>query len=263
VTRTAPAPPSDGAPDYAFLRSRRWVVGHVLVLVIVAGCVVAGFWQLDRLHQRRASNARIESRLSQPAVPLEPLLTQGADADALAYRRVVATGTYDTTHEAVLFGRTLRDETGNNLLTPLRLAGGDALVVNRGWVPYAVGAPRDPSAVPPAGAVEVTGVLMPAEKDTAEPAGTPPKSIVATIDVGVLQAGTAEHLLPVYLWLQSQSPPQPGDVPRAVPLPPLSEGPHFSYAVQWFTFALIGIIGYPLLIRREASRRRHAEVART
>jgi len=239
------------------------VVGHVLVLVIVAGCVVAGFWQLDRLHQRRASNARIESRLSQPAVPLEPLLAQGADADALAYRRVVATGTYDTTHEAVLIGRTLRDETGNNLLTPLRLAGGDALVVNRGWVPYAVGAPRDPSAVPPAGAVEVTGVLMPAEKDTAEPADTPPKSILATIDVGVLQAGTAEHLLPVYLWLQSQSPPQTGGVPRSVPLPPLSEGPHFSYAVQWFTFALIGIIGYPLLLRREASRRRHAEVART
>jgi len=255
VNQTTPAPTSDQAPDYGFLRSRRWVVGHVVVLVIVAGCVVAGFWQIARLHQRRASNSRIEAQLAQPAVPLETLLTTGADPDTLAYRRVTATGTYDTAHEAVLIGRTLRDETGNNLLTPLRLPSGNALVVNRGWVPYAAAAPRDPSARPPAGTVQVTGVLMPAEKDTTEPAGAEPTSVIATVDLGALQVGVPERLLPVYLWLQSQSPPQAGGSPASVPLPPLSEGPHFSYAVQWFTFALIGIIGYPLLIRREASRR--------
>jgi cytochrome oxidase assembly protein ShyY1 len=247
----------DPTGDWSFLRSPRWIAGHVIVLVIVAACVVAGFWQLDRLHQRRATNARIEARLAEAPVPLDTLLTSGAtSADALAYRRVSATGTYDVEHETVLIGRTLDDETGNDLLTPLVTRGGDGLIVNRGWVPYSLDAPPVPDALPPTGLVEVTGVLMPPEANTPSGRATP-GSTLAAVDVGRLQASVPVPLLPVYLWLQSQSPPQRVALPKPVPLPEVSDGPHLSYAIQWFTFATIGLIGYPMLLRREA-KRRHA-----
>jgi surfeit locus 1 family protein len=238
------------------------VVGHVLVAVIVAGCVVAGFWQLDRLHQRRTANARIEAQLARPPVPLDTLLASSpSDADALAYRRVTATGTFDVAHETVLIGRTLDDQTGNNVLTPLVMRGGDGLLVNRGWVPYAMDRPGAPAAAPPTGAVEVGGVLMPPEKQSAVARGAGPRPQLAAIDLGPIQAAVPYRLLPVYLWLQSQAPPQPWRLPRIVPLPPLDEGPHLGYAIQWFTFAAIGIVGYPLLIRRELRRRPSAERA--
>ena len=262
MTASPSEPSGQARGGTSFLRSPRWVVGHVLVAVIVAGCVVAGFWQLDRLHQRRAANARIEAQLARPPVPLDALLASpSADAVALAYRRVTAAGTYDVEHEAVLIGRTLDDQTGNNLLTPLLLSAGDGLVVNRGWVPFAMDQPGVAAARPPTGTVEVEGVLMPPEKQSAVARGAVPRTQLAAIDLGPIQAAVPYRLLPVYLWLQSQVPAQPGQLPRMVPLPALDEGPHLSYAIQWFTFAAIGIVGYPLLIRREIRRRRPSEPA--
>jgi cytochrome oxidase assembly protein ShyY1 len=41
-------------------------------------------------------------------------------------------------------------------------------------------------------------------------------------------------------------------VPTVLDLPELDEGPHFSYAVQWFIFSTIAIVGYPLILRRNA-----------
>jgi cytochrome oxidase assembly protein ShyY1 len=242
-----------------FLRSPRWIAGHAIVLVIVTGCVIAGFWQLDRLHQRRAANERIEARLAEAPVSLDDLVASGSGhVDSLVYRRVRATGSYDVEHETVLIGRTLDEETGNDLLTPLVISAGDGLIVNRGWVPYSLDAPPVQAAIPPTGPVEVSGVLMPPEA-TSPAASASPSPTVATVDLGRLQAGVPYRLLPVYLWLQSQS-PQGASLPREVPLPELSEGPHLSYSIQWFAFAAIGIIGYPLLIRREIRRRRAPEV---
>jgi surfeit locus 1 family protein len=241
-----------------FLLTRRWVIGHIVVLVIVAGCVTAGFWQVDRLHQRRASNARIEAQLSKPPVSLTSLLhTSGSDrADALAYRRVRVDGRYDTRREVVLIGRTLGEDTGNNLLTPLELPDGRGLIVNRGWVPYVLQTPPVPQALPPAGEVELTGVLLPSESEAPARSGSEPLTEMVSIDIPQLQAQTPYRLEPVSLWLQSQRPAQSESLPRVVQLPALSEGPHLSYAIQWFTFATIGVIGYPLLLRREIRRPR-------
>jgi len=66
-------------------------------------------------------------------------------------------------------------------------------------------------------------------------------------------------VLPLVAQLQTQDPSQAGDLPRVVPPPELSEGPHFSYAIQWFTFATIALVGYGLLVRREVKDRRRAQ----
>ena len=73
-----------------------------------------------------------------------------------------------------------------------------------------------------------------------------------TFDLDQLASATGVDILPAYLLLQTQDPPQPGDLPQVAETPPLSEGPHFSYAVQWFLFTIIGLVGYAALVRKEA-----------
>ena len=77
-----------------------------------------------------------------------------------------------------------------------------------------------------------------------------------------LQQQVDEPLVPLYVNLETQSPAQsaaagPTGTPLPVPIPrpELDEGPHLSYALQWFSFALLTVIVYPLLLRRVARRR--------
>jgi surfeit locus 1 family protein len=239
-----------------FLFTPRWILGHVIVLLIVAGCVVAGFWQLDRLDQRRSFNARVERQLALAPQPLDEVITEGSriDPEAVAYRRVKVEGTFDPSREVVLVGRSLNDQTGNDLLTPLVTGNGWAIFVNRGWVPSQFGQPPVAQAIPPAGTVRLTGVLFSPELNSTE-ARQGRVSQMFRIDFGQLRQQTPHPTYPDYLWLQTQEPAQPGALPQRVPLPPLNDGPHLSYAIQWFIFATIGVAGYPMLMRREIQRR--------
>lgn len=236
---------------------------HLFVLIVVAGCITAGFWQIARLHERRRFNARAEHELALPPEPLDVALPAGTRSDpaAVEYRRVSVTGTYDVRDEAVLVGRELGDSPGNHVLTPLLLGDGRAVVVDRGWVPFAMDSPPIAGATPPGGRVTVTGVLFPPDADTPVPHGTARVSVLTKIDVGRIAAEVPARVLPVYVWLQSQTPGQSGELPRRVGLPALTEGPHFSYAVQWFCFALVGLIGYPVLLRRERRELRERRAA--
>jgi len=120
------------------LLAPRKIARHLLVLAIVGGCVVAGFWQLSRLHWQNGFDARVAMRLPVPTVPLTSLIGRGSapNPDAVTYRRVEVSGVYDPAHETVLVARTLNEQNGNHVLTPLVLADGRAIVVDRGWVPF-------------------------------------------------------------------------------------------------------------------------------
>jgi surfeit locus 1 family protein len=232
----------------------RWIAGAVVVVVVVIAFVELGFWQLRRLREVRAFNAAVVAAEHASPQPLDRVLASGGStADALAYRRVEVTGIYDVRHEVVLYGRTLTDRTGNEVLTPL-VAGSRAVLVDRGWVPLDMATPPVEAASPPAERVRVSGILWPPEAESSPAAGSAPVQQVARIDLGLLQAQLPYRIEPVYLWLQDQSPAQPSGLPRPVPLPPLGEGPHLSYAIQWFSFASIAVVGYVVLLRRESSR---------
>ncbi|HEX6131155.1 MAG TPA: SURF1 family protein [Actinomycetota bacterium] len=226
-------------------RARRLVLLGV-AMVAAAVCVRLGFWQLDRLEQRRALNARIEAGLAGPPQPVEALLD--APADEIAFRRVTASGTWDAAHEVLLYGRALDGRPGNHVLTPLVLGGGRAIVVDRGWVPTdASGPPMAGEAAAADGPVSVTGTLLPSEDgDGDEAAG----GIVRAVDVAALDGRVPADLVPGrYLLLASQEPAAAAPTPAAPPEP--DEGPHLSYAIQWFAFAAIALVGYVLLARRD------------
>ena len=240
----------------------RWIIGTVLVVAIVSGCVAAGFWQLSRLEERRRTNDQVRSRAS-VVVELPPAGFDGeVDDDELVYRRVRVTGTFDADHEVLARFRTRKGLPGYEVVTPLRTDAG-VVLVNRGWVPLDLGDewPATQGA-PPAGEVEVEGVLVAGEsgpvrlvEDVDAGEGVP---VVAAIDPRRLGEVVGAAGRPVYaLTLLAR---QTDDAfPAPIEPPGLGEGPHRDYAVQWFLFATVGVVGWTVLLFRRgpfARRRR-------
>jgi surfeit locus 1 family protein len=233
-------------------RTRRTAKLVAAASVVTVVCVAAGIWQLARLQQKRDRNEALRAGLAAAPLVVEGRFPTETDADGLRYRRARATGAYDVDHEVVPYGRTQDGRAGNHVLTPLLLADGSAIVVDRGWVPLAMDDPPVEAARPPSGTVTVLGVLMgsegglPGEAEAADA----PVATLARSDLAAVQAQLPYPIAPVTLLLQEQEPP-PAALPRPAPLPELSEGPHLSYAIQWFCFAAIAVIGGVVLVRRD------------
>ena len=237
---------------YRFALRGRWLVGHVVVLLLAGIFVRLGLWQLERLDQREARNDRIEARMKAPPTDVEEL---PVDPDTADHRSAVARGTYDDTSQVRVQLRSYGGQPGDWVLTPLELADGRAVVVNRGWVPQ--GAPPS-SYAPPEGDVEVRGLARRSQVRGRfgpgdEEAGR--LEVLNRVDVGRLAQQAPYELLPFYVELAEQT-PAVGRLPRPLPPPDLGSGPHLSYALQWFAFAGIGLIGWPLVLRRAAARPR-------
>jgi surfeit locus 1 family protein len=238
----------------------RSIVLLLVTIVVVGTCVRLGIWQLHRLEWRRAYNASVAAGLSVAPSPVQELVRSVDDPGVLSYRRAVATGTYDVAHEVILYGRTQNDTPGNHVLTPLVMSDGSAVIVDRGWIPFDPNqsTPVQGDAAAPSGSVTVTGVLFPPDSTSsaASPSAAAATTTVREIDLPQLQTQVPYRLLPVYLLLAGQEPAQPGGLPSPGSLPELTEGPHLSYAYQWFSFAAIAVVGYVLLVRRDRRERR-------
>ena len=220
-----------------FLTPRK-IARHLFVLAIIAGCVWAGLWQISRLHWQHRFDRTVIARLRAAAMPFERVVPMGstADPDAFTYRHVTATGTYDAEHELIWVARTRNELSGNDVLTPLLLPDGRALLVDRGWVPFEDQTPPVAAAIPPAGTVTLTGVLFPSEVPAPGKPGAS-ASAFTKIDLARIGRGLSRPLTPVYLLLGSQVPAQPGTLPQPEPLPDLTVSPpHLSYTIQWFMF---------------------------
>ena len=202
---------------------RRDVTLAIAAVLVAAVCVGLGVWQLKRLGQRRARNAMIAARWALP-----PLDVNGAvPADSARQRRVTARGVYDFAAEQPWPGRSFEGTPGVALITPLRLADGSAVLVDRGWVPS-----------PDAYHVDQTRYHEP---DTATIVGLgliPPR--------GRGDANTQGYL-PFIVLLETPDPER--GLPRRWPPPVLDDGPHLSYAIQWFSFAVIALVGTAALLR--------------
>jgi surfeit locus 1 family protein len=228
-----------------FLARPIWLLSHLFVVLLVVAMVNLGFWQLRRLDFKRDRNALIESRMDQPVVAVDDLLGPDADEaaiDGARYRRVSATGTYDDDATVVVRNRSQDGAPGGWLVTPMTVAPGtgERVGIVRGFV--RLDDQGDPVRVPaPEGDVTVQGAVV----DPGRFDGTAPRDIEALFEV--------PDTLPGVMLADKGS--EPDDLMVAVPLPPLSEGPHLSYAVQWFIFSTIAVVGYPLILARVVRRR--------
>lgn len=246
--------------------TRGGAVAAALALAVAAVCIRLGFWQLQRMEQRRELNAALSSALERPPLRLRDSLAAVAGRPGdFQFRRVRLRGYFDLEREVVLRGRARGGKPGVHLVAPFRLVGTDtAVLVNRGWVPSPDAATLDPREYRGAAGREVEGILLPAPSGSG---GAVPlvKSVGGTrvrtyqrLDVGALASETPYPLLPLYVQAlpSAQSPADGG--PLAEPLPSLDEGPHLGYAIQWFSFAAIAVLGLlgVMLFRGRAAARR-------
>jgi surfeit locus 1 family protein len=234
----------------------RWIAAHVVVVVVAIVFVNLGFWQLRRLDERRLENAVAESRYTAPPGDLGALLAAaGDDLESLRYRRTVVTGAYDVEHELLTRNQVYREQAGFHVVTPLAVDGG-AVLVNRGWVPLALDSPPVEQAAPEQGEVTVTGWVNPTQTRPALGPTDPADGVLEVmnrINIDRIQDQVPYDLAPVYVVLEGE---EGSELP--VPLPPPEfedEGSHLAYAIQWFGFTLIGVVGYGFLIRKSLGRR--------
>ncbi|MDF1595642.1 MAG: SURF1 family protein [Acidimicrobiia bacterium] len=253
IVGRAVSPLAGHSDMYAFLRRPSWLMLHVVVLAIIVAFLLLGRWQLERLDQRRAENAVIAAHLA--ASPVEWSKTSSGRPPE--YSRLLIAGAFAPDEEVLLRSQVNQGQPGFDVLTPLYVDEIAAVVVNRGWVPLEFDAPPVAQALPPADVVTVEGIVRYplTGSNLATTAGAVGKlDIVARVDLERLDGQIGGDLATFYVELTSLSPPGTSQ-PIPAGIPEVSEGSHLSYAVQWFSFALVSTIGYAALIRSTARRR--------
>lgn len=228
---------------------RRTIAFIVFAAVLAAGCIRLGIWQLSRHGERRAQNAVVEARL---ATPPASFAEATRDTTTARYRQVQVRGRYDYAHEFVLTSRTRRGAPGVQLLTPVIVAeGAPAILVNRGWVYAPDGMTVDLPRWREADSAVVEGYVDVFLGDAA-----PVTSPSAPRQLRRLTRDTVAARLPYplapYVVVQRAGAGQTGEVqhPFRLDLPALDDGAHRSYAVQWFSFALIAVVGTGFVVAR-------------
>ncbi len=224
----------------------------VLAIIAVSFAVVCsslGVWQLRRLNERKAQNAILAGRRFSAEIPLAAI---GADTAAARFRPVKLFGRYDYPNEFVITLRTRNGSPGVNIITPFHLAGRDtAVLVNRGWVYAPDGMTVDlrkwresENALTLHAFVET--FPHPRQGSVISP-GRP--QTFRWMDRAAIQRALPYPVAPYYFVLAPDSTQQTSVPPRVEPRS-LDEGPHRSYAIQWFSFAAISIIGLTFFLKR-------------
>ncbi len=243
--------------------SLRWIGITLAVLVLVGVMVRLGFWQLDRLAQRRSSNASVIAQVDAP--PLD--LNQEMPVDQLngmEYRSVVVVGTYNSSQEVILKNQVYGDQPGYAVITPLKIQGSDySVLVERGWIPLDQAQPAQRTQFEEPGVVTVKGIIrlsqtQPIFAGAADPtlaAGQARLDAWNMVNVARIQQQANLKLLPVYIQ-EAPDPAWKGMPYRIVSSPDLSDGPHLSYAIQWFIFATVLGVGYPIFVRRTLAKQK-------
>jgi surfeit locus 1 family protein len=231
--------------------SRKWLFTTVLVLIAAAVCIRLGIWQLDRLEGRRAFNTQVNTMRAAPRLDLNEGVPE--NISSMEWRAITVTGEYDFENQIALRNQYNGAQFGYHLVTPLLFnppsGSGQvrtAVLVDRGWIP----AEADWRSFDQPGVVTLTGQIRlgsgkPAIGGVADalPASGEKLEVWNNFDLQHMSLQFPYPILDVYL----QPNVDAGDVTPPIPYQPvveLTEGPHVGYALQWFSFAVIALVGY-------------------
>jgi surfeit locus 1 family protein len=230
----------------------RWLVVTIVVLLAAGVMVRLGIWQMNRLQGRRAANAAITRQINAPPLLLDAQTASASDAATLAFRRVTVRGTWDYAHEVELRYRSFDGQAGIHILTPLRIAGGDTVVlVDRGWVPYPYTSPDGRGAYQQGESANIEGLVNESHSVAGDTNGP---GIFSQIDIPAIGAQMPYQLLPY--WVQRLPSGDNLAPPRSEGPPALDDGPHLGYMFQWWAFAVTLLITYLIFANQTMLRER-------
>jgi len=224
-----------------------WIISHIFVIALLVSTVNLGFWQLRRFDERKANNAQIMETTGRESVAVNNLSIDKLDKTQ-SYTPATARGTFDEDRQVYLINRSRDGVPGVEVINSFTLETDPVsyVAVNRGYLPRKVFNEGESEIWKPSSKVlEIEGFIMIPFLD-----GKLQGDEINRIDIDLLSDEWGVSLLPIYLQQNQQT---SNDWPVQMKPPELTEGSHLSYAVQWFIFTLIGLVGYPLVLRRVAA----------
>ena len=245
--------------------SRRWWWSTLIVIIGIALAIRLGIWQLDRHSERQASISHIQAMQALPIVNLD-LHPIPIDLNTMEYRQVIASGEYDFESQVALRNQVRSRMSGTDpgfaLVTPLLLGGGQAVLVERGWIPLDYNTPAAWREFDEPGTVYVEGIirlsLNQGEMGRAllDPTLTSSQTRLDFwnfMDLTRLQEQIPYSILDVYI---QQA---PGDDTETLPYrlmeqPNLDPGSHIGFALQWFFYAGLLLFGYPVWLKKQKKK---------
>lgn len=217
----------------------------ITVLIALAILISLGTWQVERLHWKEGLLADIAERRAAAPVPLADIEAMAAQGGDIEYRTVTATGRYINNKERHFFA-TWRGQTGYYIYTPLQLADGRYLFVNRGFVPYENKEPEMRMQGQLTDQQTVTGLArakLPGKPSSLVPDNDVAKNIFYWKDLDVMASSVdldKADVLPFFL--DANSTPNPAGFPiggvTQVDLP----NDHLQYAFTWYGLAAVLLV---------------------
>ncbi len=241
---------------YRFLFSSKWLGYFVLALIFATGCVLLGRWQMDRRAETLAEINRVVSNYSATPIPFSQAKAQFQSLDpAKEWTQVELSGRYDVAGQRVVRNRPLNGQPGYEVVVPFRLDSGEAVVVDRGWLPIGNKTPGRPDSIPapPSGEVTVVVRLKPGEAKLDRGAV---EGQLASIDLPGFGTELPYPLLTGAYGQLAGETPAPASMPVAFPKPATDEGTHLSYSLQWFAFGVLMFVGFGYAARQQARNAR-------
>ena len=211
-----------------------------------------GFWQLNRLDEKRKFNSVLSTHSSTPVQSLNEAVPAKWNKATSEWLRVSVTGSYDFSKAVTIINRSQDGTAGYNSVVPFTSTNNRTILVNRGFVPLVMEAP-----VAPTGEIKIIGYLRASQSrsalgpiDSTEAGNTE----FQRFDIPLISAHVGKTIEPMFLQLITESPAGESQWPAKVALPPLDEGTHMSYALQWFFFCLVAFTAWVVVIRRKITQ---------
>jgi cytochrome oxidase assembly protein ShyY1 len=207
------------------------------------------FWQLHRLDAKKLFNKAVTSHVAEPVRDISTVLTDTSSVKDAEWRRVAVKGVFNADDAVTVINRSQDGSAGYDSVVPLMLSDGSALLVNRGFVPLAMQSPDISK-----GEVTIIGYLRVSQERTGlglKDSDSQDTTEFQRFDVPRIASQVDYTVLPMFLQLIQQDPPGTSEWPAPVALPPLDEGSHLSYAVQWLFFSLVALTAWIIVIRRK------------
>jgi len=230
-------------PNPARCRFRPTLWPTVFTIPALALLIALGSWQVQRLHWKEAVIAEREAALARKPLSIDGIGQAGAGP---WFRAVIARGVFLHDSEIYLDGESRRGHPGGQVVTPLRLAGGDVVYVDRGWVRRELRDPKRRLAGQVSGSVTVAGIMRRSgRKSDWIPENQPHKDVWHSIDVAAM--AKREGLIEVRPFFIEAGPAvNPGGWPRGIKPAVMISNNHLQYAFTWFSFAVVLLVIYVL-----------------
>ncbi|MEG6508747.1 SURF1 family protein [Methyloligella sp. 2.7D] len=220
------------------------LIWFFLFMVPVFGLLLwLGFWQLHRLEWKQGLLAQIDTRVHAPPVPLDVALARAADGEDIEYLRVKLRGRYDNARERQIYAISEGGKPGWHVLTPFREEGGPVVLVDRGYVPNALKAPKSREKGEIEGETEVIGLVRkPRPKGYFTPENDPEADrwywrdmTALTAAIYPAYAGSPPEIAPFFV--DAEASDIPGGWPKGGQTDLALPNNHLQYALTWFSMA--------------------------